>query len=74
MKLPVISIKRDILIRASVLFAKEKNGILGVIKSIDSDKIMEIPLPKPMDSLVRANIKKAYDYFYYIDENTTGYK
>ena len=35
---------------------------------------MDFKLPPPSEDLKRATIKKAYDYFYYIDENRTGYK
>lgn len=64
---------RDMLVRYSGQYDSKNRAVLSVVKSLSKDKFFGLDIPKPENGLVKMDIIRGYNYFQYIDENTTRF-
>lgn len=61
------------MVRLSGTFDWRQRGILTLIKSVETEKFFEFKVPNVTDKMVRMSMPKGFNFFQYIDENTTKY-
>mmetsp|Transcript_5808 Transcript_5808/g.5260 ORF Transcript_5808/g.5260 Transcript_5808/m.5260 type:complete len:198 (-) Transcript_5808:41-634(-) len=65
--------QRDIVLRVSASYNKERNAVLSFLKSLKEEKFMDYELKQPGYGTVRMDMKKGYHYLEYLGPNTTKY-